>query len=326
MEFKMKQLILIILVPLVLIGQTNNLSPTVQEKINQAKDCYDVSLFEKSKIILIELLHSEEGKNNEAEIRYHLGLASYYEGNINDARIQWNQVIRKYPTHERSRQLNRILSNYISSTEENEMFKEEEFEFGDDLKQVFRFWTPIPLNEKLFWGDLKDPQTAIDYYNKLIEKYDDPKKKFQLLYYKCLLYAGINANDFGYKNLNVDTDFGIKTQEKNNPNDFQSGQNVQNILKQMEEQVTDETDQNYGKLIQAYYLWAIKTSDSEFFTGKVKVNKLSKPYFEKVIEMSEGDQNNIYRTFSQHWLNNKKKSKKKSKKKNKKNEDDGFIN
>ena len=71
----------------------------------------------------------------------------------------------------------------------------------------------------------------------------------------------------------------------------------------MEEQVTDETDQNYGKLIQAYYLWAIKTSDSEFFTGKVKVNKLSKPYFEKVIEMSEGDQNNIYRTFSQHWLN-----------------------
>jgi len=322
----MKQLILIILVPLVLIGQTNNLSPTVQEKINQAKDCYDVSLFEKSKIILIELLHSEEGKNNEAEIRYHLGLASYYEGNINDARIQWNQVIRKYPTHERSRQLNRIMSNYISSTEENEMFKEEEFEFGDDLKQVFRFWTPIPLNEKLFWGDLKDPQTAIDYYNKLIEKYDDPKKKFQLLYYKCLLYAGINANDFGYKNLNVDTDFGIKTQEKNNPNDFQSGQNVQNILKQMEEQVTDETDQNYGKLIQAYYLWAIKTSDSEFFTGKVKVNKLSKPYFEKVIEMSEGDQNNIYRTFSQHWLNNKKKSKKKSKKKNKKNEDDGFIN
>jgi tetratricopeptide (TPR) repeat protein len=299
----MKQLILIILVPLVLIGQTNNLSPTVQEKINQAKDCYDVSLFEKSKIILIELLHSEEGKNNEAEIRYHLGLASYYEGNINDARIQWNQVIRKYPTHERSRQLNRIMANYISKSDENVMFREEEFEFGDDLRQVSRFWTPIPLNEKLFWGDLKDPQTAIDYYNKLIEKYDDPKKKFQLLYYKCLLYAGINANDFGYKNLNVDTDFGIKTQEKNNPNDFQSGQNVQNILKQMEEQVTDETDQNYGKLIQAYYLWAIKTSDSEFFTGKVKVNKLSKPYFEKVIEMSEGDQNNIYRTFSQHWLN-----------------------
>ncbi len=305
MEFKMKQLILIILVPLVLIGQTNNLSPTVQEKINQAKDCYDVSLFEKSKIILIELLHSEEGKNNEAEIRYHLGLASYYEGNINDARIQWNQVIRKYPTHERSRQLNRIMSNYISSTEENEMFKEEEFEFGDDLKQVFRFWTPIPLNEKLFWGDLKDPQTAIDYYNKLIEKYDDPKKKFQLLYYKCLLYAGINANDFGYKNLNVDTDFGIKKQSVI-PTDFKFGQNVHNILKQMEEQVTDETDQNYGKLIQAYYLWAIKTSDSEFFTGKVKVNKLSKPYFEKVIEMSEGDQNNIYRTFSQHWLNQSK--------------------
>ena len=299
----MKKLILIIIVPLVLIGQTNNLPPSVQEKINQAKDYYDVSLYEDSKKLLLELLHSEEGKNDEAEIRYHLGLASYYQGNYSNAFIQWKQVIRKDPTHKRSRQLIRMMANYISSSEENEMFREEEFEYGDDLRQAFRFWTPIPLNEKLFWGELKDPQTAIDYYNKLIEKYDDPKKKFQLLYYKCLLYAGINANDFGYKNLNVDTDFGIKTQEKNIPNDFQSGQNVQNILKQMEEQVTDETDQNYGKLIQAYYLWAIKTSDSEFFTGKVKVNKLSKPYFEKVIEMSEGDQNNIYRTFSQHWLN-----------------------
>jgi len=79
MEFKMKQLVLNILVPLVLIGQINNLSPSVQEKINQAKDYYDVSLYEDSKKLLLELLHSEEGKNNEAEIRYHLGLAATVE-------------------------------------------------------------------------------------------------------------------------------------------------------------------------------------------------------------------------------------------------------
>jgi tetratricopeptide (TPR) repeat protein len=303
MESKMKQLVLIIFVPLVLIGQTNSLPQSVQEKINQAKDYYDVSLYEDSKKLLLELLHSEEGKNNEAEIRYHLGLVSFYDGNINDARIQWKQVILKYPTHERSRQLNRIMANYISKSDENVMFREEEFEFGDDLRQVSRFWTPIPLNEKLFWGDLKDPQTAIDYYNKLIEKYDDPKKKFQLLYHTFLLHAGINADGFGYKNQGAGTGgFGIKTKSKPIPNDFLSGQNVHNILKQMEEHVTDETDPNYGNLIQAYYLWAIKTSDSKFFSGKVKVLPLSKPYFEKVIEMTESNQNNIYRTFSQHWL------------------------
>ncbi len=37
----MKQLVLIIFVPLVLIGQTNSLPQSVQEKINQAKDYYD---------------------------------------------------------------------------------------------------------------------------------------------------------------------------------------------------------------------------------------------------------------------------------------------
>ena len=298
----MKQLVFIIFVPLVLIGQTNSLPQSVQEKINQAKDYYDVSLYEDSKKLLLELLHSEEGKNDEAEIRYQLGLASFYDGNINDARIQWKQVILKYPTHERSRQLNRIMSNYISSSEEREIFREEEFEYSDDLRQAFRFWTPIPLNEKLFWGELKDPQTASYYYNKLIEKYDDPKKKFQLLYYTFLINAGINANGFGYKNQQGNTGFGVKKTKTKYINDWQYGKIINLILKRMEEQVTDETDPNYGKLIQAYYLWAIKTSDSAFFSGKVKVIPLSKPYFEKVIEMTEGDENNIYRTFSQHWL------------------------
>jgi len=290
----MKQLVLNILVPLVLIGQINNLSPSVQEKINQAKDYYDVSLYEDSKKLLLELLHSEEGKNNEAEIRYHLGLASYYEVDWNSARIQWNQVILKYPTHKRSRQLNRIMANYISSSDENEMFREEEFEFSDDLRQVLKFWTPTYLNQKFFWGDLKDPQTAIDYYKKLLNKYDDPRKKFHILYFTFLLYAGINDNDYGFNNQE-------KTNKKRPP-DFTHKSNVVNILNQMGQQITDETDLNYGKLIQAYYIWGIRRSESKFFSGKVKVTTLSKPYFEKVIEMTEGDHNNIYRTFSQHWL------------------------
>ena len=121
----MKQFLLILFVPLVLFGQTNNIPPSVQEKINQAKDYYDLSLYEDSKKLLLELLHSEEGKISEAEIRYHLGLASYYQENLDDARIQWNKIIKKYPTHERARELNRIMANYISATEDNEMFREE---------------------------------------------------------------------------------------------------------------------------------------------------------------------------------------------------------
>ena len=292
----MKQLVLIIFVPLVLIGQTNSLPQSVQEKINQAKDYYDVSLYEDSKKLLLELLHSEEGKNNEAEIRYYLGLASYYEGNINDARIQWKQVILKYPTHERSRQLNRIMANYISSSEENEMFREEEFEYSQDRDRGRRFWTPIPLNEKLFWGELKDARRAIVYYNTLVDKYDDPKKKFQLLYIILLIHSGYNNDSYGYGSLNVGSE---KTKFFNRGHLM----NINNILNRMENQITDETDLNYGSLIQAYYLCGVKVSGSSLFSGKVIVNEKSKPFFEKVIEMTETSENNIYRLFSQHWLN-----------------------
>ena len=70
----------------------------------------------------------------------------------------------------------------------------------------------------------------------------------------------------------------------------------------MENIVGDENDGNYSTLVQAYYLWAVKRSGSKILSGKVKVNKYSKPYFEKVIELTENNQNNIYRIFSQHWL------------------------
>jgi len=289
MELKMKLFLLILFVPLVLFGQTNDMPTSVQEKIYQAKDYYDLSLYVDSKKLLLELLHSEEGKNSEAEIRYHLGLASYYQENFNDAQIQWSQVIKKYPRHERSRELNRIMSNYISSTDENEMFREEEFEYNKYKELSFRFWTPIAINEKLFWGDLKNPEDALDFYKKLIRNYDDPNKKFQLLYYSFLISAGFNSNDYGYKNQNT--------------LDFKHSNNVKGFINTMEKLITDEDDPNYGHLVQVYYLWGIKTSGSKLFSGgRVKINKESKPYFQKVIELTENKPTNIYRIFSEHWL------------------------
>ena len=57
----MKQSLLILFVPLVLFGQTNNIPPSVQEKINQAKDYYDLSLYVDSKKLLLESLMAVAG-------------------------------------------------------------------------------------------------------------------------------------------------------------------------------------------------------------------------------------------------------------------------
>ena len=62
----------------------------------------------------------------------------------------------------------------------------------------------------------------------------------------------------------------------------------------MEQQVSDDTDPNYSTLIQVYYLWGVKRSGSKLFSGRVKVNKASKPFFEKVVELTENNPNNLY--------------------------------
>ena len=289
----MKKLIIIIF-PLFLIGQDTNMPENVQKIIKQAKDHYDVSLFKESKLLLLELLHSNEGKDFEAEIRYHLGLASYYDNNIGDAKIQWSQVINRYPTSKRAQELNRVFSNWGSMRDSTDFFREEEFEYSNDLRTGHLFWTPTYMNQKLFWSELKDPKKAILYYKGLADKYEDPKKKFQFWYRIFLLQAGYNSDEFGYGNDPRSSNLRYQNQ-------------MVLALKMMKLQITDENiDPNFGTLIQAYYVCGVKLSGSSLFSGSVKVNKDSEIYFNTVIELTENDNNNIYRIFSQHWLEQKK--------------------
>jgi len=273
-----------------------NIPPSIQQKINKAKDYYDVSLFEESKKLLVELLYSEDGKKYEAEIRFHMGLASYYEEEYKSAFNQWNQIIKKYPTSERAKVLNRIQSLKLREFSEDEAIHDENFEYSEDSQTAMLFWKTVPLNKKLFFGDLQNGETAVRFYEELIKKYDDPSKKFNFLSHLFLIYSGYNGSFYGYKNGDIESG-------KSNISDKDSEKKVIEILSQMENYVEGVDDLNYSTLVQCYYLWAVRRSNSKMFSGKVKVNKYSKPYFEKVIELTENNQNNIYRIFSQHWLN-----------------------
>ena len=141
---------------------------------------------------------------------------------------------------------------------------------------------------------MQDGETAVRFYQQLIEKYDDPNKKFNFLSSLFLLYAGYNGSDFGYKNS--------IEYEKAAISDKASEKEIIEILSQMESYVDGENDINFTTLVQFYYLWGVRRSNSKIFSGKVKVNKKSKPFFEKVIELTENNKNNIYRIFSEHWL------------------------
>lgn len=293
----MKRLLTFIF-PLLLFAQEADIPDNIQKTITQAKDYYDVSLFEEAKTILLELLYSDEGKDYEAEIRYHLGLACHYSNNVSDARIQWNQVISKYPKHPRARELNRIFSNYTHVEDSVNFMREEEFEYDSDLKTGMLFWTPTYMDKKLLWDKLKDAGKAVLFYKSLAEKYDDPSKKFAFLYRIFLLEAGINSNFYGYGNR------GLKYTEKQNQFlNKGSIMTIRNTLGSMENQISDENiDQNYPLLIQAYYMAGVRLSNTTIFSGEVRPNDNSRPFFEKVIQLTENNKNNIYRIFTEEWL------------------------
>ncbi len=82
-------------------------------------------MYEESKKIFLDLLYSDEGKKYEAEIRYRLGLTSFYERNFADAKIQWKMLIKKFPTHKRSRELSRTADRWGRVEGERESNKEE---------------------------------------------------------------------------------------------------------------------------------------------------------------------------------------------------------
>ena len=74
----MKLIKIILIFSCVIFAQSKEkIPPKIQQEINRGIDYYNLSLYEESKKIFLDLLYSDEGKKYEAEIRYHLGLCSY---------------------------------------------------------------------------------------------------------------------------------------------------------------------------------------------------------------------------------------------------------
>ena len=169
----MKLIKIILIFSCVIFAQSQDkIPPDIQQKIDKGIDYYNLSLYEESKKIFLDLLYSDEGKKYEAEIRYHLGLTSFYERNFADAKIQWKMLIKKFPTHKRSRELSRTADRWGRVEGERESNKEENREFAEDKEFGLLFWNYKSPDNKLLYGELKDAGVAAKYYEKMYDKYD----------------------------------------------------------------------------------------------------------------------------------------------------------
>ena len=298
----MKLIKTILIFSCVIFAQSQDKIPAkIQQEINRGIDHYNLSLYEESKKIFLDLLYSDEGKKYEAEIRYHLGLTSFYERNFADAKIQWKVLIKKFPTHKRSRELSRTADRWGNVEDERESNKEENREFADEKKFGEYFWDSGSAEYKLIFVELKDPSVAVKYHEKLYEKYDDPNKKFEISLILFQLYSGINQNNYGYKNQST-YGSGVSDDPYKSLSLPAFTHKTAEILNQMEANLNGEFDINNATFILANYLWAVRLSDSEFWSEKAKSNNYSEPYFAKVIGLTNAEPNNIYRLFSIMYL------------------------
>jgi len=274
----------------------------IQKKIDEAVDYYNVYLFEDSKKLLLEVLYSDEGEKYEAEIRYHLGLASYTEGLKNVAGKQWTILRKKYPTSSRAREISRVFSSIMQEHQSDSLFAHESFEFQQEIQYSNLFWNPKYATRKLFYGELIEPSRAVEYYENLLNKYDDPDKKFIIAWRLFYLYAGFNHNGYGFNNQNS---YGQQINGNKYAKYALGNFKLESIrmLNLMESYVKDEDDPNFNLLVQSNYVFAVRLSDEQFWSEKIKPNVQSEPFFVKVLDLTENSStNNIYRTFATLWL------------------------
>lgn len=291
----MKKTLLLSIISLFLFGQGTQISSKAETLINQAKDYYEVSMFEKSKLILLELLHSVEGEKFEAEVRYHLGICCYLANDIRGAKNQFKLIINNYPTHPRSRELNKFYNELSENKDSINFESTNDIQFNYDIKTAELFWDRTLINPRIVWDDLKQGTRAVNYYNMLLKKYEDPEKKLICLVNILTLELGFNENMYGYNNSSATNAYiGLQYITR-----------IQMVLNSMESLISGTEDLNYRTLIRSYYMTGVKLSNNTLFTGKLKVAKESKPFFEKVLELSDYDKNNIYYIYSKFLLNKK---------------------
>ena len=296
----MRKYLLTILLSTIIAGQASDINK--HQTIDKAIEYYKVGEYKKSKEIFIEFLYSDKGSKYEPEIRYHLGVISFLMSNIDRGFYQFKKMTDSYPNHVYSKKVADFIENIVTELDSNIFSFESDYIFEKDLEMASLLWTPEYINQKLYFSNLKDPKEAVEFYEALYEKYDSKSKRITILYNLFKLECGLNSNDYGINNFPIKST-GVKRGKAKKFMNSKHIEKMDNILERMNENITDSGDPNVGLLIQANYLAGLRRSGSEFFSGNVIINEESKPYFQMVLSLTEEKPYNIYRVFSEHWLN-----------------------
>jgi hypothetical protein len=326
----------IILLPSVIMAQSTqyldqrNLSyQTVGEKAPQKvqiiiSKCYDLSfsgLGQDAKKTLIDAIYDSSNNGYESALRFALGEICYDLKEYEGAKYQWNIIYAKYPQSEETEAIKIIFSEMNWNFED--WVTDQQFSHEYELSTLF--WNSLRPEPRMNPTELIDPIMAVGYLQELYNRYPDESKRAIILYDLFQLFMGYNDNGFGYFHATEGGNDGpsmiyfkaIKTSRgeladlslnlSKDVNDQMANfqKNAKVMFLSMANSISDSLNKlSIGKpyYIRTQFLIGVSFCGVRLFSSKLKVNKEALPYFQHVIDATNGEETNLYRLFALKWL------------------------
>lgn len=180
-------------------------SPNVEaQDIGYAKTLYVHNLKSKALETFIQIFHnSKSAANNKAEALYYMGQISFDEGRYTTALDDWQQLIKEYPTNQKSIEIKDRISQLrevfakVSDASVSSTIAQSYINNGD-------FWSDADKKFTIDGSWLSKEELAIQWYDKVISEY--PNSDGAEVAYQRKLFTLI-----GWKEIGRDGDrYGIK--------------------------------------------------------------------------------------------------------------------
>lgn len=282
----------------------------------------DSRLFEQAKEVLIESFSRNPNGPGMDRIYYELGVILFLEGQLQAAIAQWGQLADWYPDSPYVITVSEILKEVSLRLDLRASDTFSDILFQEQLQFSIKLWNFTGIDQKTDWSDIENPWRAYQFYDQMLQRYQDEDKRLHVLYVKFLLVSGHNQDDFGYRHADSLNDshkafYTAKTGEELDPgsrstsfmNDSKPREVAESKLKSrlMADcerllQEMEELDPGSWQVVDAYFRMGVITSGSSFWSGDLKVNEVSYRYFEKVLALLPPTSLSYRRVFAAFWL------------------------
>jgi len=298
-------------------ANAQKVSPT--ELISKGYDLYNSGLINDAKSLLINAIYDPSFKSDETSLRFALGRICFDLREYQGAIYQWNLILSIYPNSVEAEDI-RIIWDVMDWSNDSIW---SDYNFDRQLNLSRLFWTPKQPQLHMDSTLLIDPIIALEYLNALYEKNIEDSKRVQILYDQFFLLMGYNRNYFGFSYVSASKDaynWGFSTiyYNKIKNNEIRpllvSDDRLTNLL---ESKNLKEFYFNYAAIIadtlrgfksglpyyiRSQYLLGLASGGATTPLIDNRLNSKATPYFQNVINATEGDDTNPYRIFAKKWI------------------------